>query len=69
MDPNNAELVILHTDDIRFCLLCGLIINWSDQPYDDSKLQGHCELNAKPQQHIHTSLIILYIICTPKRRA
>ena len=23
--------------------LCGLIINWSDQPYADSKLQCHCE--------------------------
>ena len=23
--------------------MCGLIINWSDQPYADSKLQCHCE--------------------------
>ena len=23
--------------------LCGLIINWSDQLYADSKLQCHCE--------------------------
>ena len=26
--------------------LCGLIINWSDQPYTDSKLQCHCERKA-----------------------
>ena len=41
-----SELVISHTDDMHFyCMhqLCGLIINWSDQPYADSKLQCHCE--------------------------
>ena len=26
--------------------LCGLTINWSDQPYADSKLQSHCERKA-----------------------
>ena len=26
--------------------LCGLITNWSDQPYTDSKLQCHCEHKA-----------------------
>ena len=26
--------------------LRGLIINWSDQPYADSKLQCHCERKA-----------------------
>ena len=37
-----SEFVISHTDD---CMhqLCVLIINWSDQPYADSKLQYHCE--------------------------
>ena len=42
-----SELVISHTDDMH-CLDCmhqlnGLIINWSDQQYADSKLQCHCE--------------------------
>ena len=42
-----SELVISHTDDMHCfdCMhqLCGLIINWSDQQYADSKLQCHCE--------------------------
>ena len=42
-----SGLVISHTDDMHFfdCMhqLCGLIINWSDQQYTDSKLQCHCE--------------------------
>ena len=44
-----SELVISHTEDIRFaCMhqLFGLIINWSDQPYVDSKLQCHWERKA-----------------------
>ena len=42
-----SELVISHTADMHFfdCMhqLCGLIINWSDHPYADSKLQCHGE--------------------------
>ena len=42
-----SELVISHTDDIHFLIVCiscvDLIINWSDQPYADSKLKCHCE--------------------------
>ena len=57
-----SELVISHTDDMFFlaCMhqLCGLIINWSDQPYADSKLQCHCE--CRLNSRMHTSLIILY---------
>ena len=49
-----SEFVISHTDDMHCfdCMhqLCGLIINWSDQQYADSKLQCHCE-----QQQMHTS--------------
>ena len=73
-----SELVLSHTDDMHFfdCMhqLCGMIVNWSDQPYADSKLQCHCECkdsrtDAYIIHHIEYNMVVylgflnIHILC------